>query len=75
MKTDATPTPRRLIREPDLLRLVGFATSTIRRWEAEGLFPRRIKVSPHAGPYGGVAWDSDEVERWIAERVDARQVA
>ena len=76
MKADTNAAARRrLIREPELLRVVGFSGPTIRRWEAQGLFPKRFKVNPHGGLYGGVAWDLGEVERWISERVDARQVA
>jgi predicted DNA-binding transcriptional regulator AlpA len=45
---------------------------TIRRWEAAGTFPKRIKVSSRGGDYGAVAWDADEVDEFIAERRAAR---
>ena len=37
------------------------------RHERLGLFPRRVKVSP-----GKVGWVADEVERFLKERISAR---
>ncbi len=41
--------------------------STVWRWERDGLFPKRIKLGPHA-----VGWLESEVDAWIAKRAGNR---
>ena len=49
-----------VIRESEVLRRVGLSTSTIRRLEAEGKFPKRMKMSHRA-----VGWWRHEIEEWL----------
>lgn len=52
----------------DLKRLgINVSNTTLLRWEANGRFPRRIRM-------GGttVAWLMSEIETWLAERAEER---
>lgn len=52
----------------DLKRMgINVSNTTKLRWEAQGRFPRRIRM-------GGttVAWLMSEIEDWLAERADER---
>jgi len=53
----------RLLRTRELLEITGLSRSQIHRLEAAGRFPRRRRIGQRA-----VAWDSAEVEAWIATR-------
>lgn len=62
------PQPRRLVTYGDLATLgVTYCKSHIHRLEALGRFPLRVKLSPNK-----VAWDLDEVLRFIEDRVSER---
>ena len=54
----------RLIRLPEVQHRVGLGRSTIYRWMAEGKFPKPVQLGGYA-----VAWAEDEVEAWIAGRL------
>ncbi len=54
----------RLIRLPEVVRLCGLSPSTVRRLEAQGSFPRRLRVSTNI-----VAWRWQEVSAWLDSRV------
>jgi prophage regulatory protein len=60
--------PRRLIRKVEVMRRVGLGRSAIDDLERAGRFPRRTKISDAA-----VAWDADEIDAWISERLAARE--
>ncbi len=66
---DPAPTaPRsatRLIRFPEVKHRVGLGRSTIYRWMAEGKFPKPVQLGGYA-----VAWAEDEVENWIADKLE-----
>lgn len=47
--------------------VVPYSRSEIYRLMALGLFPKSIRIGARA-----VAWDMDEIEAWIAERIAAR---
>ncbi len=53
----------RFIRMPQVLEVTGASESTIYRWEAEGSFPKRVKLGKRA-----IGWDAREVERWAEDR-------
>lgn len=50
----------RLIRAEEVHRLTGLTTSTQRRMERQGDFPRRRKISARS-----VAWSEIEVHEWV----------
>jgi len=52
-----------VIRKQDLRRETGLSYSSVYRLEKAGQFPRRFNLTERL-----VAWDRDEVERWIAAR-------
>jgi len=55
---------RRLIRRDELQRRVPYSLIHIWRLEQRGEFPCRIPIGPNR-----VAWDSDAVDEWIANRI------
>jgi prophage regulatory protein len=63
----ATETRRvtRLIRFPEVQHRVGLGRSTIYRWMSEGKFPKPVQLGGYA-----VAWAEDDVEAWIATRLE-----
>lgn len=65
-----TPPPRssstRIIRRPELRKLVPLANTTIYEMEQRGEFPRHFLITPRCA-----VWDLAEVEAWIEERRQA----
>ncbi len=57
----------RIIREPEAAMLSGLSTSTVRRLEKQGKFPRRRRLSPNT-----VGWLESELGDWMLSRVAAR---
>lgn len=51
----------------ELQRLVPYSRNHLRRLEAAGQFPRRIRLGANR-----VAWLREEVEHWLTVRVEAR---
>jgi predicted site-specific integrase-resolvase len=51
-------------------KLLRVARETLRRWECEGGFSRRVRFSRH--PRGRVAFRKSEVNGWIAARSASR---
>lgn len=51
----------------ELTGLVPFSPNHLRRLEAQGDFPRRIRIGANR-----IAWRRDEVEQWLAVRMEAR---
>jgi predicted DNA-binding transcriptional regulator AlpA len=62
----------RLMRKAEIQALTGVCDETIRRWEREGKFPRRVRLDPTAGRQGAVAWLASEFAAWLNERAAAR---
>src|SRR5260370_19613123 len=63
-----------IIRDPELRRLLGDCSRmTIVRWEKNGTFPKRFKLSPLSGEYGAIGWSRTEVMAWAADRRASRQ--
>jgi prophage regulatory protein len=57
----------RVLRLKEVCRMTGLGRSFIYQLQAEGQFPRRIKIGLRA-----VGWLEDEVRRWLAERIAER---
>lgn len=51
----------------ELQRLVPYSRNHLRRLEAAGQFPRRVRLGSNR-----VAWLREEVEQWLTARVEAR---
>lgn len=64
MHTNNESTPAPLLRLPAIKEKTGLSAATIYRYMKAGKFPKPIKIGDRA-----VAWLSDEVEIWSAERV------
>ncbi len=60
----------RLLRRPEVEQTTGLSRSCIYKRMSEGTFPQAI-------PLGGrlVAWKSDDIEKWISDRIKAAQAA
>jgi prophage regulatory protein len=56
----------RFIRLPEVVRRVGISRSSVWLWVRQGRFPRPVRVGPRV-----TCWRESEVDRWIAERVEA----
>jgi prophage regulatory protein len=56
----------RILRLPDVERLVALDASTIRRRIAEGAFPRPVAIAPRA-----VGWRLSAVQAWLERLPDA----
>ncbi len=66
-----TPEFIQMLRLPMVCKRTGLSRSQIYRLEAEGSFPKHIKLSERAS-----AWLAHEIDGWIAERIaKSRKVA
>ena len=65
--TDKRHDPNTFILAQELTGLVPFSPNHLRRLEAQGDFPRRVRIGANR-----IAWLRAEVEAWLAGRVDAR---
>ena len=52
--------------------MVGVTTMSLMRWEADGTFPKRFKLSPNSGKHGAVGYDRVEVMDWLEDRLASR---
>ena len=60
----------RLLRLPEVERLIGLKKSTLYALIERGDFPQQIKISARAS-----AWSEDAIQDWIAERIkDAEEL-
>lgn len=62
----------KLIRLPETLAQTGLSRTRLYEAVARGDFPKPVKLGANAR---AVAWSSDEVAEWIAERLAAREAA
>ena len=65
--TDQRHDQNTFILAQELTGLVPFSPNHLRRLEAQGDFPRRVRIGANR-----IAWLRDEVEQWLADRVGAR---
>lgn len=52
-----------VIRRKELCKITGLSMTTLWRWECEGNFPARIRLSTHS-----VGWRRSDIEAWLATR-------
>ena len=64
--SDQRPTTT-LIISNEITKLIPYSQNHLRRLEAQGQFPKRIRIGANR-----VAWLRDEVETWIEDRINAR---
>jgi len=69
------PASDRVLRLAETSKLVGLSNMQIWRLEQSGLFPRRMKLNPAAGPTGAAGHSFREVMTWLAERRASRETA
>ena len=60
-----TPTPRRIMRLPEVKAAAGLCSAHIYNLMKDGQFPKARKIGARA-----VGWDSLEVEAWVAAKLD-----
>jgi prophage regulatory protein len=60
-------TPPELIFAPEISAKIPYSTNHLRRLEAQGDFPRRVRIGANR-----IAWLRAEVEKWLSDRVEAR---
>jgi prophage regulatory protein len=58
-----------ILRKNQLAEMLGVCTATIDTRKREGLFPQPVKLGTHA-----IGWLTADVQRWLKERADERQV-
>jgi prophage regulatory protein len=56
-----------LILSAEISELIPYSQNHLRRLEAKGQFPKRIRIGENR-----VAWLKDEIDSWIEERINAR---
>jgi prophage regulatory protein len=56
---------RRYLRAQELATMLAVHRSTLWRWVQDGHLPRPVRLGPNT-----VAWDSNQIEAWLAGRVD-----
>ncbi len=61
-----------ILRIPDAEAATGYGRSSLYRLEAEGNFPRRVKLG--LGRNGAVGWRTADIEAWLEERAAQAQV-
>lgn len=55
-----------ILRVPDAEAVTGYSRSSLYRLEAEGSFPRHVKLGLGRG--GAIGWRAADIEAWIDER-------
>jgi prophage regulatory protein len=61
-----------LLRLPEVLQRTGLSRSGLYAALAAGTFVRPVKLGPNAR---AIAWPSEEIDAWIAERIAEREAA
>ncbi len=67
MPTSSTSHPRRIMRLPEVKSLTGFGRAWIYMLMQQGKFPKSRRIGTRA-----VGWDSQEVEQWVVQRLEAK---
>lgn len=62
----------KLLSKKDVRALVLYSPQHIDRLEAEGRFPKRVKLSDYRG--GRCGWIESEVLAWLEERISKRSI-
>lgn len=67
MPPSSTSHPRRIMRLPEVKPLTGFGRAWIYMLMQQGKFPKSRRIGTRA-----VGWDSQEVEQWVVQRLEAK---
>jgi prophage regulatory protein len=59
---------RKYIRAQELATILAVHRTTLWRWVRDGHFPRPVRLGPNT-----VAWDSIQVDAWLASRAGAEE--
>lgn len=59
--------PIKILRRKQVEKRTGLSRSTIYLYMDEGLFPKPISLGPRA-----VGWLENEIQEWLAARIDSR---
>ena len=59
----------RLLRLAQVINLTGLGKTKIYELQSEGAFPMRVRITEHT-----VGWVEDEVQAWLASRVETRAI-
>ena len=55
--------PRKFLRLPAVIEMVGMKRATIYKWIKAGTFPEPVQLGPRA-----VAWDQEKIAEWQSNR-------
>lgn len=58
---------QRIIRKPELRKIIGLSDPTVWRLEKDGKFPKRLRLGGNS-----CGWLESEILGWLAERAAAR---
>lgn len=58
---------QRIIRKPELRKIIGLSDPTVWRLEKDGKFPKRLRLGGNS-----CGWLESEILSWLAERAAAR---
>ncbi len=58
---------KRFLSKKQVMELTALGEETIRRWENDDKFPKRIRLSPTK-----TVWSEDEVLKWQQQKLDER---
>ncbi len=61
------PKKHELVLAPEIRARIPYSPNHLRRLEAQGEFPKRVRIGANR-----VAWLRAEIDQWIAERVEER---
>jgi excisionase family DNA binding protein len=65
--TSSLPT-RKYIRAQELATMLAVHRTTLWRWVHDGHLPRPVRLGPNT-----VAWDSTQIDAWLASRAGAEE--
>lgn len=66
-ETSPQKSHQRIIRKPELLRMVGLSDATLWRQEKSGTFPKRLRLGGNS-----CGWLSTEIDAWLKSISEAR---
>lgn len=69
-QTTACRNTIKLLRLHQVMEMTGLRKTKIYELDAEGVFPRRVRITAHS-----VGWVEAEVQAWLAQRVESRTPA
>jgi len=62
----AMQNPIKLVRLPQVMAMTGLRKTKIYELNAEGAFPRRVRITAHS-----VGWVEAEVQAWLVHRIES----